>query len=110
MAKKILYYGTPKRLEGYEKEKLIETIKNEISKIPKLKKSITKIRYYRNWVYIYHESNIFEGKDELLYRIAVYDDDYKDCSLQYPHKSKVIIIKDGTLKECVKKIAEDWKL
>ncbi|MDR3291060.1 MAG: hypothetical protein LBT10_02825 [Methanobrevibacter sp.] len=109
MDDEILYHGNPKKLEGREKEKLIKTVKEEINKIPKLKKAITKVKYYKNWVYVYHESCI-ESKYELLYRIAVFDEYYTKCSLQYPHKRRIIVIKEGTLKECVKKIEDNWKL
>jgi len=104
MAKKFWWIDDriPPKLEGYEKEKLLKAVEDEIAKIPNLKKAITNIRYYKNWVYLYHKSPIEEGKNELLNRIAVFDKDYKKCALEFPHKSKVIIQKEGTLKECIK--------
>ena len=95
---------TPPKLEGEKKEELLKAVRDEITKIPKLKKAITNVRYYRNWVYLYHESPIEEGKNEMINRIAVFDDEYKNCALELPHKSKVIILKEGTLKECIKKV------
>jgi len=100
----------PPKLEGYQKEKLLKAVEDEIAKIPKLKKAITNVRYSRNWVYLYHKSRIEEGKNEMLYRIAVYDDSYNECALELPHKSKVIIQKEGTLKECIEKAQKAWYL
>jgi len=108
--KRWFFDRNPPKLEGEKKEKLLKYVKEEIDKIPKLKKAITNLRYYRNWVYLYHASDIEEGKNELLYRIAVFDDDYKNCALEFPHKSKVIIEKEGTLKECIKKVQWSWDL
>jgi len=85
-------------------------VQKEIDKNPKLKKSITQVKYYRNWIYFYHKSHIDSNRKEFTYRLAVFDKDYKDCSLELPHKGKVIIVKEGTLSECVKEVASDWRL
>ena len=111
MSEKRWFIGrTPSRLEGEEKEELLKAVKDEIAKIPKLKKAITNIRYYRNWVYLYIKSPFEEDKNEILYRIAVFDEEYKNCALERPRKSKVIIYKEGTLKECIKKAQDAWYL
>jgi len=111
MSKKYLYESrNPPKLEGKEKEELLKAVEEEIAKIPKLKKGISKIRYYRNWVYLYYGSKIREGKDELLYRIAVFDDEYENCALELPHKGKVFIHKEGTLRECLDEANDDWHL
>ena len=93
-----------------KKEKLLKAVKDEVAKIPKLKKAITSVKYKWNWVYLYHESPIEEGKNEMLYKIAVFDDEYKDCALERLRKGKVIIFKEGTLKECIKKVQDAWYL
>ncbi|MCL2115937.1 MAG: hypothetical protein FWH29_06930 [Methanobrevibacter sp.] len=59
---------------------------------------------------MYHKSPVYENKNEMLYRIAVFDENYEKCSLELPHKSKVIIQKDGTLAECIEKVQKTWYL
>ena len=102
--------GNPSKLEGEKKEKLLKAVRDEIDKVPKLKKAITNVRYLRNWVYLYHASPFDETKNEMLYRIAVFDEDYENCALELPHRGSVIIHKEGTLKECIEKVQDAWYL
>jgi len=99
----------PLKLEGDEKEKLLKSVQEEIDRIPKLKRSITQVKYLKNWVYLYHASASGKG-NEMLYRIAVFDDDYKKCTLELPHKGSVIIVKEGSLRQCIKRVVTTWYL
>jgi len=52
----------------------------------------------------------FHEKLHTFLQSPVFDELYLKCSLQYSHKSRVIVVKEGKVSDCIKKIENDWKL